>query len=104
MTAPAPWSVTEVADLRGDRLLIVAGELDLATVPELARMLGALRARGHAVVLDLADVTFMDSSGLSLLLEAQLDADRDGWEFSIRRASEAVRRIVALAGLQRLLA
>jgi anti-anti-sigma factor len=104
MTAPAAWRLTEVADLRGNRLLLVGGELDLATAPELARMLGALRARGHAVVLDLADVTFMDSTGLNLLLEAQREVGRDGWEFSVRGASQPVRRVIALAGLERLLA
>ena len=37
------WKVTEVADLRGDRLLIVHGELDIATAPELSRLLDRMR-------------------------------------------------------------
>jgi anti-anti-sigma factor len=104
MSAPAAWKLTEVADLNGDRLLIVAGELDIATTPELSRMLDRLRAHGHPVVLDLAAVTFMDSTGLNALLAARMDAERDGWEFRIHRPSSAVRRVALLAGVDRMLA
>jgi anti-sigma B factor antagonist len=97
------WKITEVADLRGDRLLVLQGELDIATAPELSAMLARLRARKRSVVLDLADVTFMDSTGLTLLMDAWIDAERDGWAFSIRAASPAVRRVVALAGVERLI-
>jgi anti-sigma B factor antagonist len=97
------WKVTEVADLRGDRLLVLQGELDIATAPELSAMLSRLRAHLHPVVLDLAEVTFMDSTGLTILMDAWIDAERDGWSFSIRAASPAVRRVVALAGVERLI-
>jgi anti-sigma B factor antagonist len=55
------------------------------------------------VVLDLAAVTFMDSTGLSALMDAQADSARNGWDFSVRRPSDAVRRVVELAGLEHLL-
>ena len=97
------WNLTEVAHLDGDRLLVMQGELDIATAPELAAMLERLRTHRHAVVLDLEGVTFMDSTGLATLMDAWLEAERDGWAFSVRAASPAVRRVVALAGLQRLL-
>ena len=48
-TGPSSWKITEVADLRGDRLLVVHGELDIATAPELVEMLHRLRHQGHAV-------------------------------------------------------
>jgi anti-anti-sigma factor len=104
-SAPRPpsWKVTEVADLRGDRTLVVHGELDIATAPELSRLLDGLRRRHHAVVLDLAEVTFIDSTGLSALMEARAESDRNGWEFSVSRPSAAVRRVVELAGLDHLL-
>jgi anti-anti-sigma factor len=97
------WKVTEVADLRGDRILVVHGELDIATAPELTRLLDGLRRRHHAVVVDLAQVTFIDSTGLSALMDAQMESDRDGWDFSVRRPSAAVRRVVELAGLEHVL-
>jgi anti-sigma B factor antagonist len=79
------------------------GELDIATAPELVAMLTRLRRHEHPVVLDLAEVTFIDSTGLTALMDAFLDAERDGWAFSVRRASPAVRRVVALAGVGKLL-
>jgi anti-sigma B factor antagonist len=100
---PTSWKVTEVADLRGDRLLVVHGELDIATAPEIARLLTRMRRLGHAVVLDLAEVTFIDSTGLSALMDAYLESERDGWDFSVRCPSAAVRRVVELAGVGQLL-
>ena len=95
--------MTEVADLRGNRLLVVHGELDIATAPELVEMLHRLRHHGHAVQLDLAEVTFMDSTGLTTLMDTQLAAEANGWSFSIRRPSHAVRRVFELAGVTHLL-
>jgi len=79
------------------------GELDIATAPELVEMLERLRRQGHAVVLDLAEVTFMDSTGLTTLMDAHVQAERDGWSFSVKRPSSAVKRVFDLAGVDRLL-
>ena len=61
------------------------------------------RRQGHAVALDLAEVTFMDSTGLTTLMDAHLAAESNGWSFAVRRASPAVRRVFDLAGVGRLL-
>ena len=79
------------------------GELDIATAPELVEMLHRLRRQRHAVQVDLAEVTFMDSTGLTTLMDAQVQAERNGWSFSVRRPSAAVRRVFDLAGVGRLL-
>jgi anti-sigma B factor antagonist len=104
MSSRSVWKLTEVAHLGGDRLLVIEGELDIATAPELATMLERMRAHRHPVVLDLEGVTFMDSTGLTTLMDAWLESERDGWAFSVRAASPAVRRVVALAGIDQMLA
>jgi anti-sigma B factor antagonist len=104
MSSRSVWKLTEVAHLDGDRLLVVQGELDIATAPELQAMLERLRTHRHPVVLDLDGVTFMDSTGLTTLMDAWLEAERDGWAFSVRAASPAVRRVVELAGIEQMLA
>jgi anti-sigma B factor antagonist len=104
MSTRPVWKLTEVAHLDGDRLLVIQGELDIATAPELAAMLDRLRTHRHPVVLDLEGVTFMDSTGLTTLMDAWLESERDGWAFSVRAASPAVRRVVALAGIEQMLA
>jgi anti-anti-sigma factor len=96
---PGSWKVTEISDLRGDRTLIVHGELDIATAPELVDLLTRLRHHKHAVVLDLAEVTFMDSTGLTTLMDAQREAEENDWAFSVRRPSPAVQRVFDLAGV-----
>jgi anti-sigma B factor antagonist len=83
--------------------LVVHGELDIATAPELARMIARLRKLGHAVMLDLAEVTFIDSTGLSALMDAYFESERNGWDFAVRRPSSAVRRVVELAGVGQVL-
>lgn len=51
--------------------IMVGGDLDLATAPDLRECLrGQLADHAEIVVLDLADVSFIDSSGLRVLLEA----------------------------------
>ena len=92
-----------MSDLRGDRTLILHGELDIATAPHLVELLERLRHFGHAVTLDLAEVTFMDSTGLTTLMDAYAQAERNGWSFSVRRPSPAVTRVFDLAGVRRLL-
>ena len=79
------------------------GELDIATAPELAELIAGLRQRGHAVVVDMAEVTFMDSTGLTTIIDAQVAAQRNGWSFAVRRPSPPVKRVFALAGVERLL-
>jgi anti-sigma B factor antagonist len=66
-------------------------------------MLHRFRRQGHAVTVDLAEVTFMDSTGLTTLMDAHLAARANGWTFGIRRASRAVRRVFDLAGVDALL-
>ena len=53
--------------------------------------------------LDLAEVTFMDSTGLTTLMDAHVQAERNGWSFAVTRPSPAVKRVFELAGVQRLL-
>jgi anti-anti-sigma factor len=104
MSSRSVWKLTEVAHIDGDRLLVLQGELDIATAPELVAMLERLRTHRHPVVLDLEGVTFMDSTGLTTLMDAWLAAEQNGWSFSVRAASPAVRRVVELAGIEQLLA
>jgi anti-anti-sigma factor len=79
--------------------LAVAGELDLATAPLLADHLAAVGAPGADVVLDLAGLTFLDSSGVTLLLGAARRAARDGWALRVAGLPEHARRVLELCGV-----
>src|SRR4051812_3643934 len=81
-------------------ILAVAGELDLASVGALQAALDELSAAGwENIVLDLRELTFIDSMGLSLLLEADRAARLTGRSFAIVDGSPAVARLLAVVGL-----
>jgi anti-sigma B factor antagonist len=75
------------------------GELDIATAPELERVLLDDRVAGDVVVLDLAGLEFMDSTGLRVIVRAAEAARRDGWELRLRSARPEVQRIFDLTGV-----
>ena len=90
----------DVTHSEGARLVAVAGDVDLATVPELAEELG--RTERCDVIVDLASVTFIDSSGLRCLVEAHKRLHGDGDRLTVRGASPLVRRIFEITGLDQL--
>jgi anti-anti-sigma factor len=88
--------------LDGSIVVVVEGDLDVASVPTLRLALDQLPSNCR-VVLDLSSVLFMDSSGLGLLvrqLASRLDA---GGSLHIRNSSAVVRRVVEITGLDALL-
>lgn len=76
----------------------VAGALDIATTPTLARTLDDTQTRAQLVVLDLRDLTFMDSAGVHTLVEASASARRHGRRLILLRGSPVVDRLFALTG------
>jgi anti-sigma B factor antagonist len=93
-----PLEVDEVRDA-GTVRVHLRGELDLAGAPRVTDMLRRLQERGERVVLDLDELTFIDMSGLRVVLEAAESASRDGWGFAVTRGSAPVRRLVTLVQL-----
>ena len=84
--------------------LEVDGELDLATAPALLdRVRAAVAGHPPAVVLDLADVTFCDSSGINALIDAQAYATRSGIPLRVVNAQRATRRALEVTGVLSLL-
>jgi anti-anti-sigma factor len=84
----------------GRRQIQVSGELDLAALPDLEAAYSGLAVHDHeTVVLDLAGVTFIDSSGIHGLINA--------YEIHSERlriiASPEVARMIDLCGLRTLL-
>ena len=78
------------------RLVRVAGELDASTAGALRRRVRAARSAGSTLLLDLAEVDFIDSTGLRVLLDASRAAANTGWPFFIVRPSTTVERLITL--------
>jgi anti-sigma B factor antagonist len=83
-----------------DRLTLV-GELDLATVPVLARAFDDLFGDDAAqmIVVDLTELEFMDSTGIHLLLKMAA-ACEDGDRLRVVNGSRAVVRVLDVSGVR----
>ena len=75
-----------------------AGEIDVATVDRLREPLRAAETEARAVVLDLRQVDFMDTSGLQLVFEQQRRAVQSAHEFVVVRGSRQLQRLFDIAG------
>jgi anti-anti-sigma factor len=86
-----------------ERTLKLSGELDLSVGSEFQKALDAIAAdRPTRVVVDLREVTFIDSSGLRMLLQANSRAHNEGWEISfLPKERSQVRRALEVTGLHR---
>ena len=100
MTTDATDFPLNVATPRGEAIVAVTGDLDLATAGDLRRRLsGVIENDQGDVVLDMSDVTYMDSSGLSVVLEVRDVLQRQGRTLVIARPSAPVATILKLCGL-----
>lgn len=80
------------------------GDIDLYSAPGLrGSLLKGLAAGQHRILLDLADVTFMDSSGFAVLVSAYKRTKVLGGELRIAGANAAVRSSLRISGLDRVL-
>ena len=77
----------------------LAGELDLATAPELADVLHGLEAECQRIILDVTGLEFIDSTGLRLAVVEHDRAAMDGFEFVIAGAAGSVLKVLRLTGL-----
>ena len=91
-------------ELRRSRVIVARGEIDLATSPMLRSELAAVLAlRPTEITLDLHAVTFVDSSGLGVLVGAlKRLRETDGERFVIVGAQDAVNRVFSVTGLDTL--
>ena len=78
--------------------VVVRGELDLSTAPELDAALVAPEIAGTPVRLDLSEMGFMDSSGLAVLIGARRRAQEEGLDLTVSGPNEHVRRLLDLTG------
>ena len=94
---PAQLAVDVVETGEGEVTVALRGELDLAASGAVAERLAALR--GRHVVIDLRRLTFIDSSGLHVLLRAYRRAAAAGGSVRLRRPPRRVMRTFELVGL-----
>jgi anti-sigma B factor antagonist len=93
-----------------DTVLWVRGELDIATAPTLRRLLAAAHPRRDlgrddvSLVVDLSGVTFIDASGLGVLVDSARWLGRDGRTLVLRDPSPWTRRLLDITRVRDLFA
>ena len=93
-----------VARSDGRTHILPCGELDIVTAPALEQALAeATAAAVPEVVLDLRELTFMDSTGLRTLAQASARADEAGVTLSVVRGPRQIGRVLEISGLSPLL-
>ena len=86
--------------MRGDgdaTVVSLAGEVTWATVPQMRERLNALAARYHTIVVNLASVSYIDSSGLATLLTLYRRLRAGGGQLVLLNVSERVMRALRQA-------
>ena len=90
----------DAASHDGVHAVNVQGELDQATAPELRQILSqALESDDGPVFVDLSDCEFIDSTGLSLLIEVQRRLAEQDRGFAVCSPRTEVRRLLELTGI-----
>lgn len=99
MALPTPFQVQAESNA-SLHTVSVSGELDQSTAPELRTVLAdALGKPNGGVLVDLSDCGFIDSTGLSLLVETKRRLSEDERRFGVCCPDADVRRLLELTGI-----
>jgi len=94
----------ETREIDGTAVITLSGDIDLQSSPGVRQQLLATFEVHDRVVVDLADVTYIDSSGVASLVEAFQVARKKGGFFGLANVSAGVMRVLSLTRLDRVFA
>lgn len=81
-------------------VVVVRGELDLASSPELEQQLERmLESDAELLVIDLRELEFMDSTGLSVIVSTHQRLSEAGRSLSVVKGPPQVQRLLDLTGV-----
>jgi anti-anti-sigma factor len=94
------FEIKQRQDPGGYLRLILLGELDLSSVPKFTTALRQLKLESEHVRVDLSELEFIDSTGISALVVGLRDARQDGWHLEVDpRLSSQVERVIGVSGV-----
>lgn len=94
-----PLFSTRTESRNGVARIALSGELDMSTVRFMAESLARFENDGvGAIILDLRELTFLDSAGLHAFLQARDRASKNGHRLVMVGASHQARRVFELTG------
>src|SRR3954462_6685618 len=102
---PSEPLVISVEERESSVIARLGGDFDLAAKERFHAAASALmkKASGGTLVIDLRELTFIDSTGFALLLQLNAESRRDGFALSIVKGVPAIHRAFEITGLHSLL-
>jgi anti-sigma B factor antagonist len=91
----------EITEKSGTCVVAFKGEVDLESSPAAREILLKCFENTGKVIVDLSEVTYIDSSGVASLVEALQAAKKNGSQFALAASSEPTRRVLELARLDK---
>jgi anti-anti-sigma factor len=88
----------DVRDVDDACVLALAGELDLASSPSLVERVEAVLPDGRPLVLDLRELTFIDSTGLGAIAGIERSAEKAGTTLKLVPGPSSVQRVFDVSG------
>lgn len=79
--------------------LVLKGEIDAHTAPDLAARYVTLPKGDDDFMIDMSEVEFMDSSGLRVIIELHQRAEQASRRLVLRSPSQPVARLIEISGL-----
>jgi anti-anti-sigma factor len=92
-------TITRSTDESGQDIMVVAGSIDLVTRQSLLDEGRSVLEQGGPLTLDMAEVEFIDSTGIGALIELARLAEAQGTAVRIARSSARVTRVLEFSGL-----
>ena len=90
----------EVREAGAATIIAVSGELDLASSPALQEELErATASETPMLIIDLRELDFMDSTGLSVLVRAHQRIEEQGRQLAMVKGPQQVQRLLSLTGV-----
>jgi len=91
---------TTTREIEGNKVLDVAGEIDVYTAPQFKDAVNSILAAGQKhLLINMAKVTYMDSSGFGTLLSATKRLRPEGGTVNLVRCNSAIDRILKITRL-----
>jgi len=91
----------EVTEEGAAIIVTLEGDVDLSSSPHARKTLLECVSKGRPVIVDMAGVSYIDSSGVASLVESLQGARKVGGEFSLAAVSEPALRVLQLARLDK---
>lgn len=91
----------EVQTVQGVAVVVLKGDVDLQFSPKVRKALLQCLSEKQDVLVDMADVSYIDSSGIATLIEAFQGARKAGTRFGLAGVSASAMRVLQLARLDK---